>query len=137
MDLEKYLGMNPEMYSDADLIKLRDSFLEIYETYEEEWAEELAEIMNNPKFDQYSFFGKRKLKKFNEKHADKMSTVEVLLEIIQEELDRRDNNGIYVFNKEENDYDSSSNVSEDEFIRKEREKTERIREIIRDDVDSE
>ena len=54
-----------KVYSDFDLKNLRDSFLEVYDTYQEECAEEMGEIFKDPKFDQYSFFGKRKLKKFD------------------------------------------------------------------------
>ena len=130
LDLDKYLGMDPTVYSDFDLRNLRNSFLEIYEAYEEACAEEMAEIFKTPKFDQYSFFGKRKLKKFTQKYADKLATLEVLLEVIQEELDKRDGKIDQYGRKVEEEF---KQVSEFEFLKAEQEKTDRIREIISSD----
>lgn len=129
MEVKDYFGMDPKMYRDEDLRKFRDNLLEIYDVYQHEWADELAEIVNAPNFDRFSYFGKKKLKKFTNKYADKMADVEVLLEVVQDELDFRDEqSGLKTIKEDEE-------LSENEFIKKEMEKTERIRNILNDNYD--
>lgn len=124
MEVKDYFGMNPELYSDEDLRTFRDNLLEIYDLYQNEWADELAEIVNKPNFDRFSYWGKRKLKKFTYKYADKMTDVEVLLEVVQEELDKRDEkSGVKKLREE-------TEISENEFIQREMDKTQRIRDIL-------
>lgn len=135
MELKEYFGMNPALYSDEDLLVFRDKLLGTYDFYQKEWAEELAEIANDESFDQYSFKGKRQINKLTNKYADIMSDVEVILEVVQGELDKRDHYNEQQRYLADGNY-KKEEISEAEFLKREYEKTQRIRRIIADDKDN-
>ena len=123
--------INLAQYSDDQLKMMRDDALLKHDEIIEDWAKELGSIMNEKGFDQYSRKGERRLNKLNKKYADPLSDAQVVLISIQEELDKRDN---YY---EQQRYMQGGkryieNIDDDEFLKREMEKTARIRAMLDD-----
>ena len=129
---KNYIGTTPADYSDKDLLLYRDKMRDLYEEIVDGWAKELAQTCDKD-FDEYSFSGKRKINKLTKKWSEKLSSVQVALEMVQEELVKRN----YYDDKQsyfiDGDYKSSTNLSDDEFLRIEQEKTEMLKSILSDD----
>lgn len=122
------VGPTPADFSDEELLDLRDKILDLHDKTIDGWSKELAQICDDD-FDQYSFWGKKKLEKLTNKWSEKLADIEVSLDMIQEELDKRDN-----YNEQQRYMDGgkykTTEMSDEEFLRIEQEKTERIREIL-------
>ena len=88
----------------------------------EKLAAEMAEVLKDERFDAYSFFGRRKLKKIAKKYDGALKGADVYMAILKKELKRRE------FFEEESKYSGKSivkrkQVSEEEFLQKEQDKT--------------
>lgn len=123
-------------YSTETLLAMRDEALDKYDAYVEKWAVELKAITDEKDFDQYSKKSEKKVKKLNNKYLDPMTDIEVVLATIQEELDKRDN-----YNEQQRYVEGGNyirdNISDEDFLKREQEKTERIRSILSGDIDEE
>ena len=116
-------------YTEDELKDLRDIALRKYDDIVELWAAELQFTMNEKGFDQYTKRGEKKLNKITRKYAEMVADAEITLEMIQEELDK------YEEYYEQQRYIEGGNyvdeeLEDDEFLKREKEKTERIRDII-------
>lgn len=89
--------------------------------YIEKWANESAEIVADGT-DPYTFFGERKLGKVNKKYAGDVAEIEMLMDSIGKELDKRDQHN------EESKYNGKSDFSAyesaEEFLEREGLKTQ-------------
>ncbi len=109
--------------TDEELYALRDNLARHHAIYDDEWAKELKEIASVPNFDQYSFWGERKIKKLAKKYAQKTEGLTYLEKLTMEEIFKRDKF------KEEQMYSGkgtheNQEMSVDEFIEREQIKTE-------------
>lgn len=116
-------------YTEDELKNMRDYALQKYDDIVEMWANELQYTMSEKGFDQYTSRGEKKLNKITRKYAEMVADAEITLEMIQEELDK------YEEYYEQQRYVEGGNyeyeeLDEDEFLRREKEKTDRIRDII-------
>lgn len=118
-------------FTDDELRALRDEALVKYDDIIDTWAVELKEINEKTDFDPYSRKGERIISKLGKKYADPLSDVEIVLETIQDELDKRDNYNEQQRYMEGGDY-TRSELDDNEFLKREKEKTERIRKILED-----
>jgi len=121
MNFEKLKQVNPGLYEDDELIEFRN-LLEIeYGKITDSWAEEFSGFIDED-FDPYTFSGERRVNKLNKKYTKESSDILVAIDLINEELNRREKY------KEEQRYSGTSNFSYgneslDEFIEKEDLKT--------------
>ena len=96
----------------------------------EKCASEMAECVNNDKFDLYSARGERKIKKIAEKHAPMFEAAEEFMRIINTELSRREDF------EEQSRYSGRGlktpikNQSAEEFLQQEQDKTDLYRSKI-------
>lgn len=123
--------VTPADFSDDDLLVIRDKTLELHDSIIEKWANELAEVCGGKDFDEYSIRNKHKVNKITTKYSKELADVEISLEMIQEELDKRES-----YNEQQRyivggNY-KPSNISDEEFLKREQEKTAKIREILKD-----
>ena len=127
MEAKDYFYINPASYGYDELSDFRDKLVDAYENYEDMCAREYAEKLSD--IDPNSFKGKKIAKKIINTYADKMSDIQIVLEMVQEELDKRDE-----YYEQQRYIDGGnikkSNLSDEDFLRKEQEKTTRIRRII-------
>ncbi len=84
-----YIYMNMVNYSDKELMIIHGEMEAEHEKYVEIWAKEAAELVNSG-IDPFSFWGERKLNKLAKKHADVISDINIILENIENELDKRE-----------------------------------------------
>ena len=119
------------VYSEDELKELRNIALQRYDDIVEMWANELKYITDEKGFDQYSRSGERKLNKLTKKYAEMIADAEITLEMIQEELDKYDEYYEQQRYVEGGNY-KEEEIDEDEFLKREKEKTDRIRKIISD-----
>lgn len=116
-----YIGMVPAEYTDEELIKIKNELEAEYSEIVADWAEDVKNLSSD-KFDPYSFFGERKLKKIADKYADQSADITIILEDIERELSLREN-----YNEEQKYLNSNkvknSKMSTEEFIQKESMKT--------------
>ena len=120
-----------EKYSVQELIDLKQRALKKQEELVANWAQELGSIMKEPGFDQYSRKGERRLNKFTEKHAELLADVLDIIEMVDDELSRREE---YRFEKSfmgesERDDDIESMTTE-EFLKYEQQKIDESRKFI-------
>lgn len=121
-------------FTDEELYMMRDEALDKYDRYVEEWAIGLKEITDEKDFDQYSRKSEKKVAKLNKRFLDPMTDIEIVLATIQEELDKRDNYNEQQRYMEGGNY-QAANIEDDEFLKREQEKTERIRSILNNEDD--
>ena len=86
---EVTLNVNFAEMTDEELYAFRDKLIEIREKMDDEWAKELASFAGED-FDQYSFWGERKMKKLAKKHAKRTCGLVYLQEVLSNEFRRRD-----------------------------------------------
>lgn len=84
-----YMYMNMINYSYQELETIHGELEVEYEKYAEAWAKEAAKLVNDG-IDPYSYLGEKKLKKLAKKHASTTSDILIILENIENELDKRD-----------------------------------------------
>ena len=116
-------------YTEDELKELRDIALKKYDDIVELWASELQFTMNEKGFDQYTSRGERKINKITKKYAEMIADAEITLEMIQEELDKYEEYYEQQRYIEGGNY-TNEDIEEDDFLKREKEKTERIRDII-------
>lgn len=123
MEYEKYIGMDPVNYSDSDLKNILNMLDFEYGKVMDAYAEDIKAI-ETPNFDPYSFFGERKINKISKKYAPVVADIEILMEDIISELQKR---GKYYEEQRYMGGQSSNNesrtLSEKEFLEKEELKT--------------
>ncbi len=118
MAKQQKLNINFAELTDLDLYGFRDRLLTERAKIEEEWADELASFADDT-FDQYSFWGARKLKKLGKKYAKKTVGLNYIYELTMKEIAKRDKY------KEEQRYSGNGAVyytgseSDEEFLEKE------------------
>lgn len=117
MDYELLKKVNPALYEDDELINLRNMLEVEYGKVTDEWAEDFSDFVDED-FDPYTFMGERKIEKLNKKYTKMSSDIMVVIDLINEELSRREKY------KEEQRYSGASNFSYgdetmEEFIEKE------------------
>ena len=119
-------------YSDQDLVILKNKIRDGYHMVEEQCAEEMGRLLTED-FDQYSARGKKKMDKLAKKYADQLSDMEIVFEDLKEEFKKRN---IYLPPEDDiTDGEEETGLSEEtnnelneiEFLRKEEEKTQNIR----------
>ena len=88
----------------------------------ERYSSELADVLQNDRFDVYSYAGKRKLAKISKKYKSKIIGADEYLQLLEDELKKREQ-------LEENMRYSGTGkyktpeISQEEFLRKEQDKT--------------
>lgn len=125
IDLEQFKTLDPLEVTDEKMNYFSEELQKMREELLDAWANELKEIETED-FDPYSFFGERKLKKLAQKHTPKIAEVDMLLDVIDDEMKKRE-----TF-KEQQRYVVGGNVNEpkvsgEEFLKAEEKKTEKIR----------
>lgn len=125
IDLEQFKTLDPLEVTDEKMNYFSEELQKMREELLDAWANELKEIETED-FDPYSFFGKRKLKKLAQKHTPKIAEVDMLLDVIDDEMKKRETfkeQQRYVVGGKVNE----SKVSGEEFLKAEEKKTEKIR----------
>ena len=112
--LDKYSIENLRMFINEIEMKRSES--------REKRLTEMAECLSDERFDAYSFFGKRKLRKIAKKYDGSLAGAEIYLKMIQRELSKREDE------EEIARYSGRSivkqkQISEEEFLQKEQDKT--------------
>ena len=118
-------------FTDDELRTMRDEALSKYDEIIEQWSKELNEITSQKGFDQYSRKGEKLIDKLNTKYADPLTDAEIVLETIQEELNKRENYYEQQRYMDSGNY-TSIKIEDEEFLKREKEKTDRIRQILDD-----
>ncbi len=130
IDLEQFKTLNPVDVSDEKMKYFKDELLKMHEELTDIWTEELKKL-DNENFDPYSFSNERKLKKLAKKHSPKLAEVDMLLDVIDDELSRRDK-----YNEQQRYVEGvnyrQDELSDEEYFNEEVKKTERIRKIHED-----
>ncbi len=124
-----YWYVNLVDFSDDELIELRNNLDIEYGKLAEEWGEAVAHLVNDLKVDPYTFWGGRKVKKVTKKYSSQTAEIQVLIEDIHKELQKRDNYRFeqsFIGGKPYHDM----NLSEKEFFEKEQLKTLKYKESI-------
>ncbi len=130
IDLEQFKTLNPVDVSDEKMKYFKDELLKMHEELTDIWTEELKKL-DNENFDPYSFSNERKLKKLAKKHSPKLAEVDMLLDVIDDELSRRDKYNEQQRYVEGGNY-RQDELSDEEYFNEEVKKTERIRKIHED-----
>lgn len=127
-----YMYVNLVDYNDDELIDIHNGLDAEYGRIVEEWGADIAKLINVQNVDPFSFFGKRKVDKLNNKYADKTSDIQILIEDIEKELEKRDK-----YNFEQSFIGGKSyhdkTLTEKEFFEKEELKTLKYKQSIRAD----
>lgn len=134
IDLEQFEKLNPAEVSDEQMMKFQEELLKMHDELVDAWAEEVKTVCTDD-FDPYSFWGSRKLDKIGKKHSKTLANVDLLLEIIDGEMTRRDQ-----YNEEQRytgsgKYKPRYSLDEEEYIENEKKKNERIRNVYDFDDD--
>lgn len=120
--MAKKQQINLADYTDEELIETRNRLEIEYGKQIDSWSEEVAFLINEKKVDPYSFFGERKINKVINRYADKTSDIQIAMEEINKELEKRDNfrfEQSFIGGKKY--YDDT--LSKEEFLKKESLKT--------------
>lgn len=121
MNFELLKELNPELYSDEELIYLRNNLEIEYGKTNELWASGLGKFSDKD-FDPYSLTGELAMKSYNKQYVDRAAEILAIIDVIDDELDRREK-----YN-EEMRYSGRSNFKYkdeniDEFIEREGNRT--------------
>ena len=123
-------------YTDKELIEAKQKLEFEYGKYVDEWAREVAYLINEKNVDPYSFWGERKINKVTKKYTNITSDIQLALEKLASELQKRDNyNFEQSFVGGKSYFDKS--LTEKEFFEKEELKTLKYRKSIGIDEDDE
>lgn len=121
-------------YTDKELEDARNKLEIEYGQKVEEWAHEVAVLINDKNVDPYSFWGEKKLKKITRKYTDITSDIQIAVEKLNAELQKRDNyNFEQSFIRGKKYYDDT--LTEKEFFEKEQLKTLKYKKSIGLDED--
>ncbi|MBR7172750.1 MAG: hypothetical protein IKD36_03045 [Clostridia bacterium] len=130
--MAKKQQINLADYSDEDLIATKNRLAIEYGRILDECSTEIAYLVNEKKVDPYSFFGERKINKVITRYADMSSDVQIAMEEIGIELEKRDNfkyEQSFIGGKKY--FDDS--ISQEEFLRKEALKTLKHQSALKQD----
>lgn len=108
-----YVNIIPVNYTTEELNDVADKLDAERDELIEECSKKIAEISKNPKFDPYSFWGNRKIKKITKYYSNKTGKILGILDIIDEELSKREQ---YEY---EQSFLGKGKVSKDKYISKE------------------
>lgn len=132
IDLEQFKHLNPAEVSDENMNYFREELLKMHDELVDAWMEEVKKY-DTENFDPYSFSGSRILKKLAKKHSKKVAEVDLLIEVIDDEMAMRENyreEQRYLGNKK---FSPDENFDKEEYLKREQEKTEKIRKIYSED----
>lgn len=136
IDLQIFRELDPAEVSDENMNYYREELIKMHDELSDAFAEELKKI-DSDNFDPYSFFGERKVKKISKKYAKKISEVDMLVDVIDDEMDRREK-----YNEEQRytgsgKYVPRYSLDPEEYLKQEQEKTARIRKSLENDDNNE
>ncbi len=112
--------------TDDEIFEFRDNFEVAKKHLYKQWADDVLAIVNEPKFDEYSFSGKRKLDKIAKKYADDFDGALYIEEVLEEEIKKREKYNEQQLYLRKGGYKGTA-VSVEEFIEKEQVKTDRYK----------
>ena len=119
-------------YTDEQLLEAKQKLEIEYGKYVDEWARETAYLINEKNVDPYSYWGEKKVKKVTKKYTNITSDIQLALEKLAVELQKRDN-----YNFEQSFVGGKSyfdeTLTEKEFFEKEQLKTLKYRKSIGQD----
>ncbi len=123
-------------YTDDELIEAKQKLEIEYGKYVDEWAREVAYLINEKNVDPYSYWGEKKVNKVTKKYTNITSDIQLALEKLAIELQKRDN-----YNYEQSFVGGKSyfdnTLTEKEFFEKEQLKTLKYRKMIGQEDDEE
>ncbi|MBQ4542065.1 MAG: hypothetical protein IJA23_04355 [Clostridia bacterium] len=123
-------------YTDEELLDAKQKLEIEYGKYVDEWAREVAYLINEKNVDPYSYWGEKKVKKVTKKYTNITSDIQLALEKLAVELQKRDN-----YNFEQSFIGGKSyfdeTLTEKEFFEKEQLKTLKYRKLIGQEEDDE
>ena len=123
-------------YTDEELLDAKQKLEIEYGKYVDEWAREVAYLINEKNVDPYSYWGEKKVKKVTKKYTNITSDIQLALEKLAIELQKRDN-----YNFEQSFIGGKSyfdeTLTEKEFFEKEQLKTLKYRKLIGQEEDDE
>ena len=123
-------------YTDEELLDAKQKLEIEYGKYVDEWAREVAYLINEKNVDPYSYWGEKKVKKVTKKYTNITSDIQLDLEKLAVELQKRDN-----YNFEQSFIGGKSyfdeTLTEKEFFEKEQLKTLKYRKLIGQEEDDE
>lgn len=123
-------------YTDDELLEAKQKLEIEYGKYVDEWAREVAYLINEKNVDPYSYWGEKKVKKVTKKYTNITSDIQLALEKLGVELQKRDNyNFEQSFVGGKSYFDES--LTKEEFFEKEQLKTLKYRKSIGQDEDDE
>lgn len=120
-----YVNMDLATVSSDLLLHIQEELIEEHNNIMAQYAESIKKIAT-PNFDPYSFFGERKIKKIASKYADDLSNIEVLLDDIDDELNKREDASEPEPQSNE-EYERDTKEEREEFVKSESDKTQKIR----------
>ena len=121
-------------YTDEQLLEAKQKLEIEYGKYVDEWARETAYLINEKNVDPYSYWGEKKLNKVTKRYTNITSDIQLALEKLAVELQKRDNyNFEQSFISGKKYYDDT--LTEKEFFEKEQLKTLKYRKSIGQDED--
>lgn len=130
IDLEQFKVLNPSDVSDEQMMYFRDELVKMHDELVDIMADEVKKY-DTENFDPYSFRGERILKKISKKHAPKIAEVDMLIEVIDDEMSRRDTYNEQQRYIEGGNYKKFNDTTE-EFLEKEQKKIDRKRDDYKD-----
>ena len=131
MNLELLKELNPALYTDEELVFLRNNLEIEYGKVNEMWAEGLDKFADK-NFDPYSLTGELSIKNYNKKFSGQASDILAIIDVIDDELAAREkrNDEARYSGKSHFKY-KDENI--DEFIEKEDNRTLKHRQDIEED----
>ncbi len=116
-------------YTDQELEEAKHKLEIEYGKYVDEWAREVAYLINEKNVDPYSYWGEKKVKKVTKKYTNITSDIQLAVEKLNIELQKRDN---YHFEQSfvggKSYFDET--LSKEEFFEKEELKTLKYKKSI-------
>lgn len=132
IDLKQFETMDPVDVSDQKMAYFKEELLKMRDELLDAWSDEVKKL-DSDDFDPYSFFGERKIKKISKQHSKKLAEVDLLLDVIDDEMSRRDN-----YNEEQRymgtgKYVPKYSTDSNQYLKNEEQKTEKIRRKYEDE----
>ncbi|MBQ8451165.1 MAG: hypothetical protein IJ538_00070 [Clostridia bacterium] len=134
MIYEEYMDItNFSEFTDENLEQLLNDLEKENNEIVDEWAKEVKTLYDEG-LDPYSFWGEKKLKKVTKKYSKHSAAISVIMEDVENEISKREQ-----FHEEQvglgKEKRKINNISRDEFIKKEQDKTQKHKIYL--DVDDE
>ena len=125
IDLKQFHELDPSDVSDDKMMYFRDELTKMHDELVEAWTDDVKKV-DTENFDPYSFRGERILKKIAKKHTPLIAEVDMLIDVIDDEMARRDE-----YNEQQHYVEGGKRKEHiedtDEFIAKEQKKIDRKR----------